>query len=150
MPKLKQVRERAGLTQTDVGNWLGKDKRDISKLENYIFFPNAQDLDVLLKKFNCGVLELYNRNEIPVSTLKKAVETHDTCKTGVITYNYCVRLKKSNFPLLTKNVLNRCGLYSNREFLSWAYKMLERKYKKIIKKEQAQIEQAQTNTYENI
>ena len=155
MPKLKQVRERAGYTQAQTARELHIDRSLINKFENFRCLPTPEQAIQLCELWKWKLRNLYTENELLSLDNKKikcAQAPNNVCTAqkinfGAITYNYCVRVKKSNFPLLTKNVLNRCGLYSNREFLCWAYRKLEQKYKKLLKKEQAQIEQAQ-NTYE--
>ena len=135
MPKIKQMREQRGLTQSEVGAWLGKDKRDISKFENSYFFPTRKDLLVLLKNFDCSVLDLFSEEELPVATSKTLVATHERAKARVTNYNFCVRVNRADFPLLTKNTLSECGFHNLRDLLATAYAVLEKRYKKINKKE---------------
>ena len=151
MPKIKERRLTLGISGSQLAQYLGKDKRDISKIENYYFLPTKQDLENMLKILNCDVLELYDKNELPieiiqkiivaennikkhsVATAKTCVATKDNGNSRVNTYNFCVRVRKDDFPLLTKNTLVECGYNSLREFLWQAYKVLQKRYNKIKK-----------------
>ena len=149
MPKIKERRLTLGMSGSQLAQYLGKDKRDISKIENYYFLPTKYDLENMLKVLNCDVLELYDKNELPieiiqkingvennikkynVATVKTCVATKNKGNSRVDTYNFCVRVHRSEFPLLTKNTLSECGYNSLREFLCQAYEVLQKRYEKI-------------------
>lgn len=151
MPKIKERRLTLGMSGSKLAQLLGKDKRDISKIENYYFLPTKQDLENMLEILNCDVLELYDKNELPIEIIQKiivaennikkhSVATAKTCVATTIggnsrvnTYNFCVRVRKDDFPLLTKNTLAECGYNSLHEFLWQAYKVLQKRYNKIKK-----------------
>ena len=99
---LKAIREAKGYTQKQVAAWLGKDKRDISKIERGVFFPTKQDYDILIKKLDCKPCELLNIDDCFVATSKSLVATAPKTKSRVNTYNYHVRLNREDFPLLQK------------------------------------------------
>ena len=146
MPRIKEQRLKLGMSGSQLAQYLGKDKRDISKIEK-----TKQDLENMLKILNCDVLELYDKNELPIEIIQKIIEAENnikkhsvaTAKTCVATtiggnsrvntYNFCVRVHRDDFPLLTKNTLAECGYNSLREFLWQAYKVLQKRYNKIKK-----------------
>lgn len=124
---LKAIRESKGYTQEQVAKWLGKDKRDISKIERGVFFPTKNDFDILIKNFDCKPCDLLNVEDCFVATSKILVATKPKTKSRVNTYNYHVRVDKAQFPLLEKNKLKELGFKTNADFLLWAYKKLQKK-----------------------
>ena len=74
MPKIKERRLTLGMSGSQLAQYLGKDKRDISKIENYYFLPTKYDLENMLKVLNCDVLELYDKNELPIEIIQKIKE----------------------------------------------------------------------------
>lgn len=119
---LREIRIAKGLTQKQVADFVNKDKRDISKIENEVFDLTEKDLKILSQKLDCNKKDLKNNS---VATSKFRVATGLNLKSQVNTYNYHVRLKKSEFPLFEKNELKKRGFNSHRAFLEWAYKKLE-------------------------
>lgn len=124
---LKAIRESRGLTQTQVAEWLGKTRFDVCKIENGVFLPTKEDFEILKKNLQCSDTDLLNANDCFVATTKIFVATSPKTKNRVNTYNYHVRLEKSKFPLLEKNELKKLGFNTNADFLTWAYKKLQKK-----------------------
>ena len=88
-------------------------------------------LTILLHNFDCSVLDLFSEEELPVATSKMPVATHGKAKGRVTNYNFCVRVNRADFPLLTKNTLSECGYKTLRAFVEEAYKLLQKRWQKI-------------------
>lgn len=118
---LKLFRERAGLTQQTLGEAIHKDKIMISKFENDICLPNLQDLQKL-----CSKLQIPQRVlQYPsVATAKIEVATGGKAKSRVNTYQVHFYANKSDFPLLTKRIMKKCGFNGFREVFFEGYKRL--------------------------
>ena len=143
MPKIKQVREQKGLTQLQLAEMLQVTRPMISYFESYECLPTPTTMDELLTKLDCNIEDIYSKSEFDFAKIKKAkcIQGKIECiqranGVGRVTnYNFCVRLNRADFPLLTKNTLSECGFHNLRDLLATAYAVLEKRYKKINKKE---------------
>jgi len=59
--RITELRERAGLTQTQVADSLGLDRSAVCKWENGVSKPRADSLLKLADLFHCTIDELYGR-----------------------------------------------------------------------------------------
>lgn len=141
MPRIKEFREQAGYSQAETARQLKIDRSLINKFENYVVLPIPADAQKICNFWNCKLHDLYNQNEIlsfkskniKCAQVQNGVCTLKNVNSRVNTYNFCVRVRKDDFPLLTKNTLAECGYNSLREFLFQAYKVLQKRYNKIKK-----------------
>ena len=141
MPRIKEFRERAGYSQAETARQLKIDRSLINKFENYVVLPIPADAQKICNFWNCKLHDLYNQNEIlsfkskniKCAQVQNGVCTLKNVNSRVNTYNFCVRVHRDDFPLLTKNTLAECGYNSLREFLWQAYKVLQKRYNKIKK-----------------
>ena len=143
MPKIKQLREQKGLTQLQLAEMLKVTRPMVSYFESYDCLPTPTTMDELLTKLDCNIEDIYSKSEFDFAKIKKAkcIQGKIECiqranGVGRVTnYNFCVRLKKADFPLLTKTTLSECGFHNLRDLLATAYAVLEKRYKKLNKKE---------------
>ncbi len=121
--KLKEARLRAGYTQQQLGEIIGKDKIIVCKFETNYCLPSAEDLKKITDLLQISPQEL----QFPqVATSKTRVATRTKPKTRPDTYRMTVPLKKSEFPKLNKDNLKKCGYNNLREFIQMAYQQLEK------------------------
>lgn len=127
--QLREARLRCGYTQQELGALIGKDKILICKIEAGYCMPTEEDLQII-----CNALKIDPKSE--VATAKTRVATRVAEKSSTNTYNYLVRVPRSEIPLLTKENLKKCGMRSSKEFLLHAYKQFAKKLNRIKKGEQ--------------
>ncbi len=127
--KLRSARLRAGMTQSELGQAIGKHKIYICQLERNYCLPTEQDLQRL-----CDVLHVTTQDLdfSQVITRKTGVITHAKPKPSVITHRFAADILEGDFPLLTKTNLKKCGYKTNRDFLLVAYRKLEQQLKKEV------------------
>ncbi len=143
MPKIKQLRERAHMSQSETARILKMDRPLLNKIENYVVLPTPDDARKLCYLWRCDLEEMYAPDEVLRLDFKKSkcaqpqtlMCTAQNNKTRVTNYNFCVRLNKADFPLLTKTTLSECGFHCLKDLLATAYAILEKRYKKLNKKE---------------
>lgn len=141
MPRIKEFRERAKITQLELAKSLKTTRPIVSYFEHYECLPTPEQLHNLLNILNCNINDLYQKNEITYKDNRniQCIHAKTECiqtvgvNSRVNTYNFCVRVHRDDFPLLTKNTLAECGYNSLREFLFQAYKVLQKRYNKIKK-----------------
>lgn len=141
MPKIKQLREQKGLTQLQLAEMLKVTRPMVSYFESYDCLPTPATMVELLAKLDCNIDDIYSKNELDFAKVKKAkcIQSKIECiqranGAGRVTnYNFCVRVNRADFPLLTKSTLSECGIHSLRELLAIAYGVLEDKYKQTNK-----------------
>lgn len=126
--KLKEFRLKNHYTQSETAYLLGIDRILFNKIERGVCMPSPQILLKLTEIFKCDVCELFTTEELNIlrcATSKKGMCTPRKLKSRVNTYNYCVRVKIGDFPLLNKTDLKNLGFLTNCDFLKWAYEKLE-------------------------
>ena len=136
MPKIKQMREQRGLTQLQLAEMLQVTRPMISYIESYACLPTPRVMEELLIKLDCAIDDIYTKSDIDFAKSKKTkcIQGKTECIqcvngiSRVTNYNFCVRVNRADFPLLTKNTLLECGFKTLREFIEEAYKLLENKY----------------------
>ena len=139
MPKIKQMREQRGLTQLQLAEMLQVTRPMISYFESYECLPTPTTMDELLTKLDCNIEDIYSKSEFDFAKIKKAkcIQGKIECiqranGVGRVTnYNFCVRVNRADFPLLTKNTLSECGYKTLRAFVEEAYKLLQKRWQKI-------------------
>lgn len=60
--KIRELRERAGMTKTDLARAMGVDLSAVSKWESGVNKPTADRLLELSELFHCTIDELFNRD----------------------------------------------------------------------------------------
>ncbi len=63
--RLSELREAAGMTQTDLGKVLGSGKVQVSRYETGRILPNAETLSRIADSFDCSVDYLLGRTNSP-------------------------------------------------------------------------------------
>lgn len=122
MSNLKKIRERKGVTQTQLAIAVGTDKYMISKFENNVCLPVP-----LMTKRICSFLEtdldkIWKRTEIYITPRNLAQERHNELNRAIY-YNFSCRLSKECCNVLQQDKLTKLGYSSKKD---WLLKQIER------------------------
>lgn len=122
MSNLKKIRERKGVTQTQLAIAVGTDKYMISKFENNVCLPVP-----LMTKRICSFLEtemdkIWKRSEIYIVPRNLAQERRNELNRA-INYNFSCRLPKDCCNALQQDKLTKLGYSSKKD---WLLKQIER------------------------
>ena len=126
--KLRQARIKAGCTQKQLGEAIGKHKIYICQLEKNYCLPTEQDLQKICEILHTTPAEL---DFLQVITQKTRVITQKKAPPRVDVYRLTVPLDRAKFSKLTKQNLKKCGYNNLREFMEMAYEQLTNQLKII-------------------
>lgn len=122
MSNLKRIREKKGLTQTELAEALGTDKYMISKFENNVCLP----IPIMTRRL-CILLEteidkIWKKSEIYITPRNLALERRNEAN-RLTYYNFACRIPKACCNTLQQDKLKQMGYSSKKE---WLLKQIER------------------------
>lgn len=119
--ELKTARISAQLTQQNLGEAIGKSKIFISQLENGYCLPTKEDFEKIKSILQKRIEKI---NLTQVITRKTRVITDTNSNSSAIPYVVHINALRSDFPLLTKNNINRAGFKGLRGVFMEGYQQL--------------------------
>jgi len=155
MPKIKEKLTELGKSIQWLADSVGTDRPLMSNISHGKCLPTTIMMPKITDSLKCGIGDLFTPLELDF-TSGKSLECirskyerirGDKLQINTNILNFCVRIEKSGYPLLNKKILHKCGFPHYADFLNWAAnEQLQRRYDWIIKKEQARIEQARSQS----
>lgn len=122
MSNLKKIREKKGLTQTELAEAIGTDKYMISKFENGICLPIPKMTTKICLTLNSEVGKIWKKSEIYIIPRNLASERRNALN-RLTYYNFACRLPKACCNALQQDKLRQMGYSSRKE---WLLKQIER------------------------
>lgn len=132
---LQKLRVEAGLSQPVLANKVSISVPMLSNFENYKCLPIPKTLQEICAVLDCGVLDLYDRDEIYILQKRKRTEQQ-----GPKTYKLTVTLPNNLRILLTQKNLELCGFTSLKDFIMECCRKFEQKLEAIKTKTTKQSE----------
>lgn len=156
MSKYKKIMLDKGIMQKDLLERVRRtdrrvDKSLLSKIANDICLPTPITLDCICKTLSCDVLDIYDSREINLlqnsskyaennaaNTVATARKDRGGLSHGDNIYNLTVELDRTIAErIFSKKALRALGYLSKTDFVRQAVYALDKKYQKILEKENA-------------
>lgn len=120
---LRNARNEMGISQRKMAETLNIDRPTYNKIEQNKIMPRYEDLPKIAKTLNLD-LKLLQKSMCAQPKIKRAHTPKR--KSSITTYKLTVLLNKSDFSQLTKENLKKCGYSCYKDWISIAYKQLEK------------------------
>lgn len=155
MPKIKERLNKLGKSIQWLADSVDTDRQMMSHIAHGDCLPIPFMLGRILEVLKCGLNDLFTPTEIDYTRFKnieRARSKYERAQSDILhthtnILNFCVRIEKSGYPLLNKKILHKCGFPHYADFLNWAAnEKLKERHDAIIKKEQASIEHARSQS----
>lgn len=135
MPKVKEVRLKCGLEQTELAARIGTNAPMLSNFENYKCLPVPTMLKAICKELDCGVYEIYDYPELYVDNRKLHREIKVIGRQEPSVYKLSVRLPDEVREKLTQENLEKCGYHSLKDFVWHSFQRFVKQLANIDTKE---------------
>lgn len=116
MSNLKKIREKKGLTQTELAEAIGTDKYMVSKFENGICLPVPKMTTKICLILDSEVEKIWKKSEIYITPRNLALERRNELN-RLTYYNFACRLPKTCCNVLQQYKLKQMGYSSRKEWL---------------------------------
>lgn len=122
MSNLRKIREKKGLTQTELAKALGTDKYMISKFENNVCLPIPIMTHRICILLDSEIDKIWKKSEIYITPRNLALERRNELN-RLTYYNFACRVPKICCNMLQQDKLKQMGYSSKTE---WLIKQIER------------------------